>query len=700
MSTESFTNRIAEALASSSLQDPEVNAKNPGVGRTEDAEGPTSANFVTVRVGGQRVDTKDAFVEQIQMRHAVNEIPSATVVLNIPVDAPSDHTRFEHVMHLCRVGESVTVKMAKLTVFDGVVGALKITQTTKDKRQITVRLKSRLQRLKATHHNRLWKARQDTALVSELLKEHEVSVNSIALPAHESEQRCQWNSTDWHFLRAVLGLHGAWLWPHTDGRVTVKVPQLGGRSHSVSAKSEPHGVTLLDAEWEYSGLNQPQKMTTQSWDLSKQAVVKMTAKPQALGQGGLAPSTVKALGAHGGTLLTGQWEGGQQQSAVDGWFAGQQAQAVKLRLTLEGCLDWQVGDTVTLSHFGHPLDGKAIVTQVEFNCDLNARQGRTIIGVGLDEAAASAPPLVTPSGLMVAKVAPYRTDPRGKSWNRLPVTVPVLGAEILWARMGHVYASDNSGVTFYPEAGDEVVLGFVGDMPVIMASLHSPKRKAAIDPDEKNAKKGMVLRHQGQRMELSFHRGSGEAVLALGEDKKPEQQFVIDKAKGVAISSLKGDLRADVKAGGAAVATKKDIALMTDEQLLFTGKKGVKLTSDMNMTLAAQEKLTGQGKTGVHMESGEGKLALSPESADLSAVQTNVVGKVRVTVQGKEAVDIAGMSIEVKASGKAAVSGPRVTVDGTADVGLKAPRVKVDGDMTELGGAGITQVKGSMINLG
>ncbi|MDM1819173.1 phage late control D family protein, partial [Serratia ureilytica] len=259
MSTESFTNRIAEALASSSLQDPEVNAKSPGVGRTEDAEGPTSPNFVTVQVGGQRVDTKDAFVEQIQMRHAVNEIPSATVVLNIPVDAPSDHTRFEHVMHLCRVGESVTVKMAKLTVFDGVVGALKVTQTTKDKRQITVRLKGRLQRLKATHHNRLWKARQDTALVSELLKEHGVSVNSIALPAHESEQRCQWNSTDWHFLRAVLGLHGAWLWPHTDGRVTVKVPQLGGRSHSVSAKSEPHGVTLLDAEWEYSGLNQPQK---------------------------------------------------------------------------------------------------------------------------------------------------------------------------------------------------------------------------------------------------------------------------------------------------------------------------------------------------------------------------------------------------------------------------------------------------------
>ncbi|VDZ51050.1 Uncharacterized protein conserved in bacteria [Serratia odorifera] len=110
---------------------------------------------------------------------------------------------------------------------------------------------------------------------------------------------------------------------------------------------------------------------------------------------------------------------------------------------------------------------------------------------------------------MVAKVAPYRTDPRGKSWNRLPVKVPVLGEEIIWARMGHVYASDHSGVTFYPEAGDEVVLGFVGDMPVIMASLHNPQRKAAIEPDEKNAKKGMVLRHQGQRMELSFHRGTG-----------------------------------------------------------------------------------------------------------------------------------------------------------------------------------------------
>jgi len=654
---------------------------------------------VEVRIGGHLMAMKMAFVEQLQTRHAVNELPSATLVLSIPQASQEDDKALEPVMSLCQVGQSATLTMGPLRVFDGVIGAVKVSVDSRGRR-VKVLLKNQLQRLKATPHSRIWKPQPDATLLREVLREHQVSVSSMVLPATEDVQRFQWNCSDWHFLRAVLGVHGAWLWPHADGSVKVQPPRLGGKTHRVSAKHGGRGSIPLDVAWEYSGLSQPRQLTTQSWDLSKQAVVQKTAKSPVLGHGGLAPTSVKALGAEGGGVLTGQWTDMSQQAEADGWLAALQAQAVRVRLTLPGGEAYQVGDTVALEGFGSHLDGQGIVTLVEHRCDVNERVGKTVIGVGLDEAAASAPLLSMPLGPVIGQVMPYQVDPKGKAWNRLPVKVPILGQEIIWARMGHVYASKDSGVTFYPEAGDEVVLAFFGDAPVIMASLHNPKRTAAIEPDAKNAKKGMVLRHNGQRVELSFDRDMSAAVWALGTDKTPEQQVVIDKAKGVTVTSLEGDMAIEVKAGGATVTTKKNMTLTTDEHLALVGKKGLTATSDNNVELGAQKSLIGKGNTEVQMASAEGKLTLTPEKADLSAGQTHVKGNMSVNIEGTGSVTVTGAEVDVKGNTRVAVTGNAVVVKADTEIEVQARHVKVAGEKTDVGGMGLTQISGGTINLG
>lgn len=654
---------------------------------------------ITVQVGGQELDAKKVFIASIQTRHAVNEIPTATVILNVPQSAPEDYTELDNVLTRCKVGQQAILKVDKQKAFEGVVGALQVTAGESGFR-ISLRLKHRLQGLKATSHSRVWKPQQDAVLVRQILSEHKVHTGTVTLSEGEPVQRLQWNCTDWQFVRALLGLHGAWLWPQADGSVRVQAPQMAGKTHRITARPTAGGTVVLGAEWGFSGMQQPSGAAVQSWDLSKQAVVKKTAKTRTMGSGGLTPAKVAALGTQSEALVTGHWDGVIQQATADGWLAAQHAQAVRVRLTLSGCHVYQPGDTVLLEGFGSHLNGQGLITWVEYQCDVNGRMGRTVVGVGLDEDTAAAPVLPVPSGLVTGTVAAFKADPKGK-WNRLSVKIPVLGADVLWARMGHLYATKDSGVTFYPEEGDEVALAFVGSEPVIVASLHNPTRAAAFEPSAKNARKGMVLRHAGKRAEWSFDRDKHTVTLELGDDKKPEQHIALDQAKGVLVTSLKGNVRFDVKEGEAAWTTKKNIALKADEQITVTGKTGIKVSSDKDVALEAKARLSGQGKTSVEMTSEQGKLQLTPEKANLSAAKTTVTGEMTVDINGNESVNIKGAKVDVKGEAEATVSALKVAVKGQAEASVQADvEVKIAGNMTEVGGAGITNVKGSLVNLG
>ncbi|WMU75405.1 contractile injection system protein, VgrG/Pvc8 family (plasmid) [Enterobacter bugandensis] len=657
---------------------------------------------VTVQTGGQVLDAKKIFISAVQTRHAVNEIPGATVTMSIPQAAPDDYSGLDALLSHCKVGQTATLKADKLTVFTGVIGVLQVKKGEKEWR-VNMRLKHGLQGLKATSRSRVWKAGKDAELIRQILGEHRevgVKAGTVSLTESEAVQRQQWNCSDWHFVRALLGLHGAWLWPQSDGSVNIHSPKMGGKSHRISAKASAGGLRLLNAEWNYSGLRQVKGGLTHSWDLSTQSVVKKNAQNKFPGNGGLSPAGVKPLGLQNEVLLPGQWDGSLQQATADSGLIALHAQAVRGRFTLAGCQPVQPGDTVVLEGFGAHLSGQGMITQVEYVVSQQGRPGETVICVGLDEEAASAPALPVPTGMVIGTVAKYKADPKSK-WNRLPVTIAALGTEVLWARMGHVYASKDSGVSFYPEEGDEVVLVFTGSDPVIVAAVHSPKRAAPIEPSARNAQKGVVLRHEGKRAGWLVDRDKHTLLLELGDDKKPEQHLLLDAAKGLVVTSEKGDVNIDLKTGGVEWKAKKNIALQAEEQITATAKTGISAESHKDLTLTAEAKLQVIAKASVGLTSEKGKLLLSPEKAELSGVRTSVTGSASVDIKSDAELKLKGMNVDVKGDGEVGVSGAKVAVKGQAEASLESDAaVKVAGQMTDIGGAGITNVKGSMVNLG
>ncbi|RQQ47910.1 phage baseplate assembly protein V [Burkholderia stagnalis] len=649
---------------------------------------------------GRPLDPKQVWVERLQVRRAVNEIPTATVWLTLPRAEHDDYATLTGLLEQGAIGRPFSMKAGKRMLFAGVVATVQV-NVSGTERRLKVRIKHALQGLKARQTSRILKQGPDAGTLKQVLGEHGVKA-TVSLPTGEPVQRVQWNCSDWTVVRALAGQHGAWLWPQADGGVTIAAPKLGGKTHRVAATPEPNGLTLLEAEWAYSGLTQPQQVQTTSWDLGKQAAVEKTAKPASLGAGGLAPNRIQPLKDESWrAVLDGQWDPAVQQSATDSWMTQHHAQAVWGQWALAGCQAIELGDTLELAGFGAELSGKSIVTRVEYEIDASLRVGKTIVGVGLEEEAAIAPSLPAPAGLTLAKVAKYQADAKPATWNRVPVTVPLLGSAVLWARMGHPYASTQSGVTFYPEADDEVALGWVGADPVIVASLHNPKQVAAFAPSAKNAKKGIVLRRDGKRLELSFDRDQHAAQWAVGADATPEQQLAIDAEKGLTFASKKGQVKVAVDAGDVTWATKQSFKVSATEQVTLDGKTGVKVSSAENVSLDAKAKLVGQGKASVAWSCEQSKLSLTPETATLSATETAVKATLAVKVSGNEGVSVRGAKVDVQGEAEVSVAAAKVDVKGEAQASVSGAQVKVAGEaMTNVGGSGITNVKGAMVNLG
>jgi uncharacterized protein involved in type VI secretion and phage assembly len=106
-------------------------------------------------------------------------------------------------------------------------------------------------------------------------------------------------------------------------------------------------------------------------------------------------------------------------------------------------------------------------------------------------------------GLHTGLVTQVAEDPAGDY--RVRVSVPSVGAaESVWARLACFYASNAVGAVFYPEVGDEVVLGFMNDdprNPIILGSLYGPTRAPAYPPDKENHKKAIVTR---AKLEMTY----------------------------------------------------------------------------------------------------------------------------------------------------------------------------------------------------
>jgi len=178
-------------------------------------------------------------------------------------------------------------------------------------------------------------------------------------------------------------------------------------------------------------------------------------------------------------------------------------------------------------------------------------------------------------GLHTGLVKQVHEDPDGD--HRVLVTLPLLADENdgVWARLGGLYASNSFGSVFYPEIGDEVILGFMNEdprSPIILGSVYSTKRAPAYPPNKENDKKAIVTR---SKMEVMF------------DDKDVIIQIKTPGGHSITLSDKTGEIAIKDSNSNSIVLSKSGIAIDSASEIKMTAKTNISIKAGASLAMEA-----------------------------------------------------------------------------------------------------------------
>ncbi|WP_156521512.1 type VI secretion system tip protein VgrG [Burkholderia sp. MSMB1589WGS] len=526
--------------------------------------------------GKSKEELRDFQLVSLEVRHGINQIPTAKLILSSSKGIGWDAEKFGKDIKLCRIGESVELKIKSgdSVLFSGVVVQQECLLNM-DRLDISLKMKHNLHRWNIVRRSKIFEDMSDADILRVILKDtdihdEETTVGKLEAMAAVHQQMIQFDCTDWQFIKARLNANGVWLMPTPEG-IDVVVPKLTGKTdHTIyrSAEKNKSDILMSEARWQFNSEIQPEKIEVFDWEMPEQKMSDAyEGKSLEMGRDALDPAKLPALTTLPWTIAHSLTLAGEEQLALaNGRLLSRQASGIVASFTVLGNANYALGQSLAISGYGEHLDGVGLISEITHA--MTQGTWRTTLTLGKETRGTPEDSLI-PSvpGLHIGIVAEYEEDPN-TDWNRIKVIIPMLRLDDqpLWARFAAPYASKDSGLCLYPEPGDEVVLGFFEEdprHPVILGALHNPINKPPYPPSEENAEKGLFLSVDGLVQSLIFDREQATATLTLTkDDDKHELKFSED---GISLSTVK-DITAEAE---------ENITLKAEKKLKAEGVDGV-----------------------------------------------------------------------------------------------------------------------------
>jgi len=134
------------------------------------------------------------------------------------------------------------------------------------------------------------------------------------------------------------------------------------------------------------------------------------------------------------------------------------------------------------------------------------------------------------------------------------------------------------GTVFYPEAGDEVVLGFFNDdprQPVILGSMFSSVNTQPIQPEDQNPQKGITTR---SGFKITFDDVKKILTILTPE----EQSIVIDDDQKTMVLKDANENSVSLSKDGIKLESGKDV-------IINASKGNVKITAGPKVEISGQQ---------------------------------------------------------------------------------------------------------------
>ena len=584
---------------------------------------PTASNtdLVTFRILANGREINSTYqVQSIEVRKGINRIGSARLELSDSSVSGNDFAASDSADFL--PGTELTISAGYRTenkvIYKGIIvkHGIEVSATS----LLVLECRDKAAKMTVGRKSTVFADSTDSDAIERIIVAHGLTATADATAVNHPSL-VQHYCSDWDFVVVRADANGLVVLSEQD-TVTVTKP----KPAADAVLTLTYGGNILSFAVSMDARSQYQAVKAQSWDYTTQAMLEAEATPPGVATpGNVQGSTLAEVMAEPSYDLPTAAAATQPelQAHADALLLKSVLAKVRGTVSFQGNALAVPGCTVRLAGMGQRFNGLAYVSGVTHT--VTGGNWLTEITLGLEEQwfteqhpEVAAPSLLGPlpgiQGLYNAVVAQVHADPLNEF--RVQVKVPALQNQLLWARLGHPYASSGSGAFFYPEVSDEVILGFFNNdpqQPVVLGALYSSTRVPAYTPAEKNNQKGWVTPRQ-----LTISLEDEKKVITIST---PGGNKVIldDEAKSVTINDSHGNK---------AVLSSSGILLDSTSSLTLKAAKNIELTATNGITLTATGDLVLDGLN-VNATAKVSLKATGNATAELSAAgQTTVKGAI------------------------------------------------------------------------
>lgn len=545
-------------------------------------------------------------VSLITVLREVNRIPSAQVVLFDGSVATQD---FElSAGDLFKPGTEIEIKAGyqgeEDTIFKGIVIRHGIEAKTDQSSKLLLELKDVSVKMTVGRKNKYFAPDSlDSDIIEEIIGDYNGIDKDVAATSVTHQEMVQYFATDWDFMLARAEANSMLVFAD-DGKIIVKKPSL----NDAPELTVTFGDNAIELEANMDARDQYAATKGRSWNFIKQELTELDGSDPGVDVPGniTASELADVIGLPEWPLQhTGQIPDQELQAWIDSRLLRSRLSKVRGRTKVIGVASVKPGSVIELAGMGDRFNGKAFVASVyhELSAD---KKWYTHIEFGLDQQwtaykyddfldkpASGLVPAI--HGLHQGLVTNIHEDPDGEG--RVQVRIPIIHKEEdgIWARVATLdggLGDDDAprGTFFFPEVGDEVVVGFFNDDPrdpVVLGKMHSSTKPAPYDITEDNFEKGIVTRGQ---LKVTFNDdlksitietpAANKIVLndddesILLEDKSGNK--ILMNSDGITIESA-GDV--NIKASGDVKVEGSNVTLTAQSQFKAEGSSGAELST-------------------------------------------------------------------------------------------------------------------------
>ncbi|QHT66024.1 type VI secretion system tip protein VgrG [Rhodocytophaga rosea] len=572
-------------------------------GNQEQEGGVVSYNILT----NGKVNTAGYDLMSIQVTKGINKISTAKLKIvdgGVSENQPWNQSDSKDFAPGVEIEIQAGYENNNKTIFKGIIikHGLKITKSGDS--YLSIECKDKAVKLTVGRKNKLFVKKKDSDILTEIINAYGIE-KQIDATTFQHKEVIQHYCTDWDFVMMRAEINGL-VAITDDGKLLVKKPDLS----SEPVVSITYGVNMYDFQADMDARTQLTKVVAHAWDSDKQALVESSSKtPDELSQGST-PSSKLAQTIGLDEYLLQTTAGIKDVSVLEAWANAKHTRSylskIKGTVTCIGTAAIKPGTLIELSGLSSQFNGKAFVSGVthiveEGNWTTTAEMGLSFDWFSEETPLIDAPPasgMVAPmKGLFIAKVVKIDEDEAGEY--RIQIKIPILGDnQGWWARLSTMYATNESGTFFYPEVGDEVIVGFLNEdpqYPIIMGSVHSKSSKPPFIPENTNKTKGFVTR---SKLKITF---DDEKKITKIETPGGNSITLNDDERNIIIEDQNKN-KIEMNKEGIAITSQKDIIMKAQGKIVMEAQGNIeaKATGDakvegMNVAMKGSMKFAAEG---------------------------------------------------------------------------------------------------------